>query len=168
MLHAFRGRSAAYLALKDPERALSDLTTLVLLLEQDLATQRKLNTGDLTEALQQTAKAHRERGTVLMDRGRRSAAVTDFDRAEELEKQTAGKPNTTRKPNAWIRVVNEWTRTATVEIDGEVYVLAPNEEKKWRRAPGTFTYTVREQGIPRTSGVKDGEMTVIRIYPPKQ
>jgi hypothetical protein len=88
------------------------------------------------------------------------------ERAEELERQTSAKP--IEKSRAWIRFVNGWDKTVTVEVDGQVHELQPGQEKKWRHAPGSFTYTVREMGVPSTSTVKDGEMTTIRIYPPQR
>jgi len=166
LLEALRGRAAAHEALGDLERALTDRTMIVLLHEQDLLVRREMKAGELTDLLQDTAKAHRDRARFLMDRARWSAARADIERAEQLEQQTAGKK--TEKSNAWIRLLNEWDQPVRVEVDGDVHELKPGTEKKWRRTPGKFTYTVREVGIPATSTARDGEMTTIRIYPPQR
>ncbi len=132
MVSSLRGRSAAYVALGDLERALADLTTVVALHEQDLAVRLELKAGDLTEGLRETAKAHRDRARVLMDRERWPAARLDVDRAEELERQVSAKP--AEKHNAWIRLVNAWDKPVTVEVDGATHELQAGQEKKWRRA----------------------------------
>jgi tetratricopeptide (TPR) repeat protein len=163
---ALRGRSAAYEALGDMERALNDLTTVVMLLEQDLSVRREMKAGELTELVQETAKAHRDRAQFLKNRSRLSAMRADVERADELERQTVGK--TTETSSTWIRLVNDWDRVITVEVDGEVHELQPGKDKKWRRKPGAFSYTVREVGIPVNSSAKEGQMTTIRIYPPKR
>jgi tetratricopeptide (TPR) repeat protein len=166
MLEALRGRAAGHEALGDLERALTDRTMIVLLHEQDLSVRREMKAGELTDLIQETAKAHRDRARFLMDRARWTAARADIERAEELERQTSGKK--TEKANAWVRLLNEWDKPVTVEVDGEVHELRPGAEKKWRRTPGSFTYTVREVGIPATSSAKEGEMLTIRIYPPNK
>jgi len=96
MVTALRGRAAAFVALGDLERALADLTTVVLLHEQDLAVRVETKAGELSEILPETAKAHRDRARVLMDRARWSAARVDVERADEWIRKRAAREDDER------------------------------------------------------------------------
>jgi len=182
MVEAHRGRSAAYEALGKKEQALGDLSTLVLLFEQEVSVRKELKDRNLSLSLDEAARAHRERARLLADLGRRTAAQSGRERATDLEAEarrlaagsgTSGSPvqQGTAKPAekmGWVRLLNTWQQPVTVDLDGASYILAPGQEKKLRRAPGPFTYTVRGVASKVASTVEAGEMVTIKIYPPKR
>ncbi len=56
----------------------------------------------------------------------------------------------------------------TIDLGGVSYTLKPGEDRKLRRTPGPFTYTVRGVATNVPSSVEAGEMTTIKVYPPKR
>lgn len=190
MVDALRGRSAAYESLGKREPALGDLSTLVLLCEQELSVRRELKVRLLSTLLEETARAHRDRARLLADLGRRTAAESGRERATELEteaRKLASTSGTSTAPNqqgsakpveqgaakpvekvGWVRLLNSWKDPVTVDLDGVSYTLSPGQEKKLQRVPGPFTYTVRGVASKVASNVEAGEMVTIKIYPPKR
>jgi len=65
---AYSGRSAAYEALGEYEKAQADLDTLVQLLEQDITSRKELKDPALGDLLREAAVAHERRATFLIAR----------------------------------------------------------------------------------------------------
>lgn len=167
MRDAFRGRAAAYEELKQYPQTRADLSTLVLLNETALMTEKDSRSGYSANTLEQTILAHRERAKFLNDRGQTLLAKADLDRARELESGVSLKPNVS-KSNNWIRLINDLDKEVTVVFDNEKYILKPKEQKKFRHTPGTYTYEVPGVVAPRKGDLEEGKMNTIRIYPPEQ
>jgi len=93
MKEVHRGRAAAYEALGDHERAVTDHTMLLYILLRDVEAAADKDPADRAELLKETARAYLNRGTCHAARGRTDLARQDLQAAEkhraEAQRSTA-------------------------------------------------------------------------------
>lgn len=146
----------------------------VLLCELAASVAAETDAGSVVELRKEAAEAHERRAAFLRARGRQQEALADRLRALLLESKASEGPGPSSKnerttmrqvPEGAIRLVNDWSASVTVAVDGVRYSLPPGRNETITRQAGSFTYQVVGVSVPVTRDLPAGWTHTIRVHP---
>ena len=166
MRSAFSGRAAAYEKKNDWQRAVQDRTMVVLLLGIELEILAEQAAADRDQVMVEAAGAYRDRSACFKVLGRLAAAQADSKYAERLEQDARKFAQEAAQKKAalgQIELINSWTESITIVIDGVSYRLAVAETKLIPKQPGPFRYELPSTGQISTGTVETGKTFRLQI-----
>jgi tetratricopeptide (TPR) repeat protein len=166
MRTAYGGRAAAYEKKGDYDRALADHNMVVLFYAIEIDVLNTLDAPDRADVLAEAARAYRARGKCLEALGRQQAALVDRKRADRLDtnaKKLAGKAKGKEGSAGQIQVVNGWTESVTLVVDGVAYPLEVGEQKAIPASTAAVAYELQAGPHRETGTLEAGKTYTIRL-----
>lgn len=172
---AYSGRAAAYEKKGDYDHAIQDYTTALLVygIEADVLNSQEAPDRKLLLKLAETYNA---RSRCHLAKGKPALAQADLKRAAKLSAEAArlarGKDTPARANESGtaaqtgqILILNSWSESVTVKIDGVGYQVDVGQSKVVTHQAGSFSYEVEAAQYTGKGTVEAGKTYTIRIRP---